>query len=60
MTTPLNPYYYATWFECSRSILPDEFVIITANNPNGETISTQNNEELNLKLIKHLDSLGLD
>ncbi|MBK1829597.1 DUF3293 domain-containing protein [Verrucomicrobiaceae bacterium R5-34] len=60
MKNGLNKLYYVTWFQCKSSVLADEFIIITAHNPEGRTISTQANEELNLMLFKHLNSLGLD
>eukprot|EP00918_Siedleckia_nematoides_P046189 GHVU01101276.1.p1 GENE.GHVU01101276.1~~GHVU01101276.1.p1 ORF type:complete len:147 (+),score=5.97 GHVU01101276.1:374-814(+) len=60
MRPPLNPLYYEAWFACSSTSLPDEFFIITANNPNGRTVSNSENEKLNSDLIMHLDCLGLD
>ena len=60
MYPDLNPLYYETWFACAFKSLPSDFFIITAHNPNGQTVSHSKNKELNNELTKHLDILGLN
>ncbi len=54
----MKPEYCQTIFQTPCENLPEEFYIITAHNPDGETIDPSGNNQRDQKLSRDLENMG--